>query len=209
MRFEVGDEIDGALLISLQHEFMRCEDSFKEFTVYAGKMIMEGRTRLLSYRSYNAYARFIHHLYEFLLGCAARQRKNTNIINERGSKRTKYIDAVINNYAQQCFDNWADNVKNGRAPNWANHHSFYDITVPKEFASTFRRFRNKVSGHVSYERAHDLNLSEFYQDYHKFLIYLYTDSLYMWSVENRDIPDLSFITEFSLAVEESASSDET
>src|SRR5260370_11908602 len=90
MKFKPTDAIDSEHCTALKHEFLRCEDAFKDFETYGTLMIMkaqaeaEGRTemppeenRLIAYKTYNAYARFIHHLYEFMLGSVQRGRGDT------------------------------------------------------------------------------------------------------------------------------------
>jgi hypothetical protein len=81
MHLKPGDEADTALANALQHEFLRCQDAFKDFERCATFMIhsaaarpsdyeMQSTDRLLAYHTYNAYSRFVHHLYEFLIGAA-------------------------------------------------------------------------------------------------------------------------------------------
>ena len=201
MNFSLGDKIDSDLCTALTHEYFRCEDAFKLFSFYAEKMIIEGKNRFISYRAYNSYADFIHHLYEFLLGCHARDSKNTNITNKKGKERTKIIEKYITRHTQQIFNNFRDAIKNGTAPSWVNEISYYDEKIPEEFAKDFREYRNKVCGHVSYERSSKLSLSEFYQKYHKYLYYLYQDSMYWWGQQKDEFPELKEITDFSLMLE--------
>lgn len=199
MKFEIGDKTDQDLCYAITHEYLRCDDAFKLFVKYSEIMILQGKNLEISYRAYNAYASFIHHLYEFILGCQARRNKNTEITNKKGLEKLKVIESFITSHAQRVMDGYRDSIKRGDAPSWVNDISYYDVIVPAEFASDFRKYRNKISGHVSYERTSKLNLSEFYQKYHKFLYYLYRDSQYMWGVHN-EFPDLKEITDFSVAI---------
>ncbi len=64
MKFQPGDATDTALCVALKHEFLRCDDAFNDFASSATTMIEQGENRRISYKTYNAYARFIHHLYE-------------------------------------------------------------------------------------------------------------------------------------------------
>jgi len=90
MKFKPGDGIDSAHCTALKHEFLRCEDAFKDFETYAKLMIMNAQiaegggssispeeNRLIAYKTYNAYSRFLHHLYEFMLGEVAREIGDT------------------------------------------------------------------------------------------------------------------------------------
>jgi hypothetical protein len=116
MRFQAGDTVDSQLCHVLSHEYYRCDDAFKQFCFYSQKMILQGRDREISYRAYNAYADFIHHLYEFLLGCLARQNKNTNITNLTGQERIDLIEGFIARHAQRIMNNYRDQIRAGTAP---------------------------------------------------------------------------------------------
>jgi hypothetical protein len=47
MKFRVGDTTDGAHCTALKHEFLRCEDAFKDFETYATTMIMRAQAERL------------------------------------------------------------------------------------------------------------------------------------------------------------------
>jgi hypothetical protein len=81
MKFTPRDATDSEHCTALKHEFLRCEDAFRDFETYGQIMIMaaqakaegkpspsEHECRFIVYKTYNAYSRFIHHLYEFMLG---------------------------------------------------------------------------------------------------------------------------------------------
>ena len=72
-----GDEIDTAHCIALAHEILRCEEAFKDFEKLATQSIIVAEIRPLAFKMYNAYAHFLHHLYEFMAGCYVRDRQNT------------------------------------------------------------------------------------------------------------------------------------
>lgn len=202
VKFEAGDEIDIDHCTALTHEFLRCDDAFKEFCRHANRMLIQGKTRELSYKTYNAYTSFIHHLYEFLMGCHARDAKNTDVTNKKGELRTRIIEGYITRHAQRIVDQYRDAIRNGTAPSWVNHISYYDISVPANFAKDFREFRNKAIGHVAYERASTLSLREFYMRYHKFLNLIYRESIYWWGQHGEEFPNLKEITDFSVMLAE-------
>ncbi len=202
MKFEVGGSVDSDHCTALTHEMFRCHDEFQRFTHYATTMIMKGRTREVSYRAYNAYSSFVHHLYEFILGCNARDSGNTKITNKKVEDRTLIIDSYIMHHAQRVMDQYRDAIKDDRAPDWVNDIGFFDVKVPKEFAKEFREYRNKVCGHVAYERSSKLSLTQFYDSYHKYLYYLYRDSVGSWGPKKGEFPDLKEITDFCVWIEE-------
>jgi len=191
-------EIDSDHCRAMTHEYLRCEDAFKIFCQCSEHMILKEKTREISYRTYNAYSNFIHHLYEFLQACHARNKKNKNITNKKGEERTKIIEGYTTFHAQRIFNQYRDSIKRGDAPAWVNQLSYYEIKVPSEFATEFRVYRNKVAGHVDHERISKLSLSEFYQKYHKYLYYLFLDAKYMWGRNDEEFPDLKEVTEFSV-----------
>ncbi|WP_155419562.1 hypothetical protein, partial [Ralstonia solanacearum] len=146
MKFKVGDDVDRALCVAIRHEFLRCDDAFKEFAKSAELMIMRGENRRIAYTTYNAYARFIHHLYEFLLGAIQRDR------NDTGKLHFELADKYVQGYAQRVVTNRREAILNGTAPSWENHISVYPERIPAEFASRFKLFRNTASGHVKHQR---------------------------------------------------------
>ncbi|PTR08923.1 hypothetical protein C8R32_1041 [Nitrosospira sp. Nsp5] len=195
MKFKIGDTTDTALCIVLKHEFLRCEDSFNDFAESAKIMIMQGENRRIAYKTYNAYARFIHHLYEFMIGAIARDRQNTEKLP------SEMADKYIASHTQRNLTNRREAILNGTAGAWENHISFYPEKVPDTFAEEFRKFRNKVSAHVNYERS-DLSLSDFYEKNHKYLGLLYFDVKSWWGRLENEFPDLKEITSFSVLIKD-------
>ena len=86
------------------------------------------------------------------------------------------------------------------APGSAGGISVYPEKVPPEFAEQFRRIRNKASGHVTHERS-TVSLSDFYNEYHKFVYMLYYNCRGHWSIlRDKEFPDLKEITKFSVLI---------
>jgi hypothetical protein len=180
MKFKSGDAIDTALASALKHEFLRCADAFEDFAASAKIMIIQGENRRIAFRTYNAYGRFIHHLYELFLGAAARDRGDDAPLS------AKMAEQYISGYAQRALTDRREAILNGTA----------------DFAREFRRFRNIVSGHVSGERI-SLNLGDFYDRNHKFLGILFRHAGSHWGAVGDDFPDLKEITAFTVMVKES------
>lgn len=214
MKFKPGDATDSAHCTALKHEFLRCEDAFKDFETYATMMIMrasveaEGKaapaaveTRLIAYKTYNAYARFIHHLYEFMLGAVARDKGDTAPLE--ASVKDRYIGG----HAQRVLTGRRQAILNGTAPSWENHISAFPEKVPVEFAEQFRKVRNKISGHVTHERS-AIDLSDFYDKYHMYVHMLYQNCRGHWSLlRDKEFPDLNEITKFSVLIKRGATSE--
>jgi hypothetical protein len=89
VKFTLGDEIDQKLCRILQHEYLRCGEALADFKVAAQRLQQGDERREFSYRAYNAYARFILHLYEFILAGDQRVRGDTAEI------KAEVADAVI------------------------------------------------------------------------------------------------------------------
>ncbi|PTB17867.1 hypothetical protein C9I57_25410 [Trinickia symbiotica] len=194
-KFIAGDATDLALCATLKHEYLRCSDAFEEFARVAETMIMQGEDRRLAFKTYNAYTRFIHHLYEFLLAATQRDRKDTAEIKH------ELADQYIHGIAQRSLNNRREAILNGTAPPWENHISAFPEKVPKEFASQFRKVRNTALGHANPQR-HSLSLTDFYHQFHMFLYMIYVDSMWMWGRVDDDFPDLGQITAFSVMIKE-------
>jgi len=193
MKFKPGDATDSNHCIALQHEFLRCQDAFLDFEKSATTMILQGQNRLLAYKAYNAYSRFIHHLYEFLLAAMARD------LGDTGQLRAEEAERYITGEAQRILERTRKAIQGGTAPSWENHISYYPKEIPREFAGEFREYRNKAFGHVTHQRAH-LNLSDFYEKNHKYIYMLYRDCLGWWRLRGNEFPDLKEITEFSVLI---------
>ncbi len=207
MKFTPGDATDSKHCTALKHEFLRCEDAFKDFETYGKLMILKAQAegqfptsahekRLIAYKTYNAYSRFILHLYEFMLGAVAREIGNT------GELRGKRADRYVMGHAQRILMGRRRAIQNG-APGWENSLSYFPENVPEEFAEEFRRMRNKISVHVSYERS-SIRLSDFYEKYHKYVHLLYWNCLGHWGLRGKEFPDLREITNFSVLVKKAA-----
>ena len=191
MKFGVGDTTDIALCIALKHEFLRCQDSFNEFSLAAVTMINHGEDRRTAYKAYNAYARFTHHLYEFMIGAATRDRHNTEKLGWELAER--YISA----HTQRLLTRRRTAILDGTAPRWENHISYYPEKIPPTFATEFRRVRNIASGHVAAKRS-NLSMTKFYDQNHKYLYLLYHDAKNWWGRQSAQFPDLQEVTAFSV-----------
>jgi hypothetical protein len=199
MKFQIGDATDTALCVTLKHEFLRCDDAFNDFASSAKLMIAAGENRRIAYKTYNAYARFIHHLYEFMLSAVARDRGDTAQLS------SDWADRYIASHVQRILTNRREAILKGTAPSWENHISAYPEKIPPTFAAEFRRVRNIASGHAKFERS-NLNLSDFYARNHMYLYILYYDVRNWWGRQTDEFPDLNEITAFSVLVKDDMSS---
>ena len=206
MKFEIGDETDAALCIALKHEFLRCRDAFEDFAASGELLINQeqlesngqitltvDQRRRAAFKAYNAYARFIHHLYEFLMGCVSRDRQNTKQLD------FELADRYVAGELQRALTKRRTAIFNGTAPSWENHISYFPESIPPDLPKTFRRFRNIANGHVKIERP-GLSLTDFYDQNHKYLYMFYRDAQYWWGRPSDEFPDLKEITAFSVLI---------
>lgn len=202
MKIEIGTETDSDHCRAITHEYYKCRDAFEQFRITVEKIILTGQNKEISYRAYNSYSYFIHHLYEFLMACHARDAGNTSITSKRGQERAMYLGSIILEDVYRVVSARIDRINLGNAPNWENDISHYQslLPIPDEFPTDFRVYRNKVSGHASFERISDLNLTEFYKKYHQYLYLLYKDVGEMWGREREEFPCLKDVTNFFEAI---------
>lgn len=196
MKFEIGDETDQALTTTLVHELALCKESFDRFVYFAGQNILGDDSKKIKIQSYNSYASFLHHLYEFYIGCIKRELRNTS------SPKSDISDRIINSEAEKLLKNKRHAIENGYAPEWENHISVYQVEVPKEFAGVFRKIRNRTA-HADLRRAspdNQLTMGEFYKRYHSFVYILYAQPHWLWTAKDIETFDWKAIEEFDLAV---------
>lgn len=196
MRFAIGDATDRALTTTLVHELLLCKASFERFVFFAKLNIAGRREKTVKISCHDAYASFLHHLFEFYVGCVKRDVRDTTDI------KAETIDKVINNEARKALQNRVDAIRTGRAPAWENHISTYQVDVPLEFGTQFRRIRNRTA-HASTRRSDpgsDLPLAKFYEQYHLFAYLLYGSAQWLWSVKDVESFDWKAIEQFDLAI---------
>jgi len=196
MKFVIGDETDQALTTTLVHELVLCKDSFERFSHFAEMNIMGRRDKVLKIKCHDAYANFLHHLYEFYVSCIKRDRRNTkNIDNEK-------LNKIFNNEAKKLLKNRINAIENGYAPSWENEIRVYKIEVPDEFGTQFRKIRNRTA-HASIHRSvpgTELSLADFYHKYHLLIWLLYYSAQELWTIKDVEAHDWKAIEEFDLAI---------
>jgi hypothetical protein len=197
MKFAIGDKIDQALTTTLAHELILCKDSFERFSHFAKINIMGRRDKIIKIKCHDAYSSFLHHLYEFYVGCIKRNRASTeNIDNET-------LDKILNHEAIKLLKNRIHAIENGYAPSWENDIAVYRIEVPDEFGLQFRKIRNRTA-HASIRRSvpgTEMTIATFYQKYHLLIWLLYYSAQCLWTVEDVAAHDWKAIEEFDLAIQ--------
>jgi len=195
MEFQVGDKIDSALVKTVTHEFSRCQVALNQFIYLKTQNMLSGNSedKKISIAIYNAYSLFVLHLYEFYIGCIIRGRMNTTKL------KWDVLDNIINFEVDKTLTNWRDSIDNNYAPSWANHRSYYEDSCPPEFGIDFRSIRNSIA-HVDYRRIDGENrikLSDFYLKYHKYIMLLFEQGRYLWTIKDYNHIDLGDVSEFN------------
>ncbi|MHB1117778.1 hypothetical protein [Sideroxydans sp.] len=158
--------------------------------------IMGSRDKATKIKCHDAYASFLHHLYEFYSGCIKRDFRSTETV------RYSVLDQMFNHEVTKLLKNRVDAIKGGYAPSWENHISVYQVEVPTEFGTQFRKIRNRTA-HASTKRSSpddELPLGQFYEKYHNFVYLLYYSAQRLWTVKDIEAQDWKSIEEFDLAV---------
>lgn len=200
-------EIDRQHCLAIVHEYYRCNDAFELFSKEAIDLMKNGHTLEKGYRAYNAYSSFILHLYEFINSLFARDLKVTDLndLSKKYKTRddfTNFKDALMTSSMRRIIEKRIYCIEKGIAPSHWNKINSYKalLPIPKDFSQNFRQYRNKIFAHVSYERAHKINLTSFYDKYHPYLYLLFADNGHFWGANNKEMPDLNLVTDFMKSI---------
>lgn len=186
--------------VALHHEFLRCEDAFYEFRGLKKQIPIVGFSRHFSYRIYNVYARYILHLYEFMIGALTREIELKIITNKAiNLKKTFYGDDVAPEERCKTIEALIGDMTRRAVRNVFKQQ---EINVPGDFAEKFRKCRNKIIGHVTFDRA-QIDMTDFYSKYDIYLTAIFLHSQSHWGIgRQKDFPDLNQITTFFANLEQ-------
>lgn len=215
MKFEIGSEVDKQHCKAIKHEYLRCKDSFERFESVLDNLEEAGHTRELAHKAYNAYSAFILHLYELVLSTQARDFGDTGVLatNNRRKVALKRNDKITEVPLHEALDL----LLTGEMTRILNQHiyraklagpqgieqlEFFNelLPVPDQFSEKFRTMRNKVAGHVTYQRIREIDLSTFYHLYDNYLYVLYVTIGEHWGRQTAEFPDFEQVTDFLSAL---------
>lgn len=187
-------EIDILHCIAIRHEYLRCKDAFELFVAQGESIVMQGHSHQRAYRAYNAYSSFIHHLYELYMALFARDHLVADIKNcprikawvkgeqakKTGDEKSKigthtYTDGALNEQVHLLANQWLSSIDRGTVSAKIHPRFQYERMLPvdQDFGPAFRSMRNKIAGHVTYERIKLVKLTELFQKYHSYLCMLF------------------------------------
>ena len=167
---------DELLVQVMSHEYRLLSQAYREFQYFFLKNTIESNDEV-KLHLYNAYAKIIHHLYEFLKSCVCRDASKTKSGDHEYVQ--KYIIVELEKIASHLGQ--------------SNH----TIESYAEFARDLRLYRNKVYGHVNKERFEKYPLGNFYAKHHAYIVWLVRSSEYWWETEVSELAKHKAVQEFS------------
>jgi len=214
----MDSETDRLHCMAIRHEYLRCKDAYELFVAQGESIVMQGHSHQRAYRAYNAYSSFIHHLYELYMALFARDHQVADIksclkikawVKGERAKRTgdeknkvgthTYTDEALNKQVYLQANQWLSSIDRGAVSVEIHPRSQYESMLPvdQDFGPAFRSMRNKIAGHVTYERIELVKLTEFFQKYHPYLCMLFRNvgsSSFGRYLDN--VPDFGEVTSF-------------
>lgn len=190
-------ELDAALVATIHHESFLMKISHDEFVRLGEKQILSGLSNVDQVLLFSSYTSFLHHLYELYIACFMRDQGSDEGFFGKGS----YIkrDALFQAEASRIFKGFVDRIKSGQSEGWEHDISYYEIDIPDDFGFKFRKVRNSTA-HAITERAEgEVDLSDFYNKYHKFVYELYRSVFRYWGRYNIEHLDMKAIGRFTVA----------
>lgn len=174
-----GDTVptnDEKLVRAMSHEYSLLAQTYKEFLYFLLKNKESDDEQVKMYL-YNSYAKLLHHLYEFVKSCVAREISKTKSENNAAVK--KYIVVELDKIAKRRNE---------------NYHKKSDFEA---FAEDLRMYRNKVYGHVIKERFDQYPLGKFYSKHHAYVAWLLNSTESWWSTTVSVLASHKAVQDFS------------
>lgn len=177
----------------LLHEYRRTTLALSEFQSHATEVVAAAKfDRRRGLAAYDAYARFVQHLYEFYKACFRTDERDSEL----------KLAARFQREAERLMENRADRVARGDGASWDNTEAFYRQPVPEDFGRDLGEVRNQVA-HAALERTNSLarvTLATFYPRYHRFVMLLYEEAYWLWHAQDERGTDWGEIGRFEAAL---------
>ncbi|WP_201178004.1 hypothetical protein [Pseudomonas sp. S31] len=191
-------ELDSALITTIHHESFLMKSSWDEFERLANKQILSTLNATECVSLFSFYTSFLHHLYEFYLACFKRQIGNDSGFGGREGAARK--DRLFTAETQRVFDRISARLEAGKGQGWENDPSYYKVAVPIDFAEDLRNIRNSSAHALTSRAAGDIDLSDFYHSYHKYVYELFRSAREYWGAFSIENLDMKAISRFSVLV---------
>lgn len=187
---------------SIKFELIRSKLALDEYieltTAFFTGQVNETNT-LAQIRAFDAYSRWLGHLYESLLALVIIDKK----YNASESSKYDVTDPLIQRVAKESLARFKTSIENGIL----DKHGFVSLNLENEFASDLRIIRNKCSFHCSNNRVKSNMLQEFINKHHHMAFYLYAELYYMHGeLDSECRDDLGAISQFFSVSQRSANS---
>lgn len=180
---------------SIKFELVRAKLAFDEFFGYAGGFITEkfdDSNVLAKIKIFDAYARWVGHLYESLLALVKIEDQNS--VSE--DSKWNVTDPEIQFEAKKSLNRFNALVKSGQID--PNGH--VPLSLDTDFASDLRQARNKCSFHCTDNRVQSDILQDFMNKHHHMAYWLYSELLSLHGkIDTECNQDLGAINQFFTA----------
>lgn len=174
---------DKIIETTLAHEFWCCKRELQTFIYYTKIEKKDSKENQLI--AFTAYGSFLRHLYSFYEGIIT--ERNSNLLE--GAKNKKEINERISELITQEVRKLARNKKARINAGYELYKHEINFTnqdfVDLNFGNQFRFLRNRFS-HINVKRitADEISLSEFYHNYHVYVMLLFEASNFTWNIKN-------------------------
>ena len=177
---------------SIKFELVRAKLAFDEFFEYAGGFIIDNfddTNVFAKIKLFDAYARWVGHLYESMLALVIIE--DQNLVGEYS--RSNVTDPAIQFEAQKSLKLFNTLVESGEIKLAGR----IQINLDSNFASDLRVARNKCSFHCTNNRIQSDILQDFMDKHHHMAFWLYTEILNLHGkIDSECDKDLGAINQF-------------
>lgn len=177
---------------SIKFELIRAQLAFNEFFDHAGGFIRErfdDTNVLAKIKIFDAYARWVGHLYESLLALVKIEEQNS--VSE--DSKSGITDPEIQFEAQKSLNRFNTRVQLGKI----NPDGHVSLILDSEFSSDLRKARNKCSFHCTNNRVQSDILQDFMSRHHHMAYRLYLEMLkFHGKIDSECDTDLGAINQF-------------
>jgi len=190
-------ELDSALIATIHHESFLMKTSHDEFIRLGEKQILSTLTPTEQVQLFSSYSSFLHHFYEFSIACFMREQGSDKGFSGRDGATKK--DNLFQAEASRVFRGIVSRLQSNLGEGWENDLSYYDIEIPLDFGEKFRKVRNSTAHAITERTSGEVDLSEFYAVYHKYVYEIYRAAYRYWGRFNIDQLDMKAIGRFTVA----------
>lgn len=177
---------------SIKFELVRARLAFDEFFGYAGGFItdqFDDSDVLSKIKIFDAYARWVGHLYESLLALVKIEDQNS--VSE--DSRWDITDPEIQFEAQKSLNRFNTLVQSRKI----DPNAHVSLSLDADFASDLRKARNKCSFHCTDNRVQSDILQDFMNKHHHMAHWLYSEMFNLHGkVDTECNQDLGAINQF-------------